>query len=86
MSQRENILQQAMQLSREDRAFVADSLERSLNTDGFATTELAKLWATEIERRLAAHTQGDVPDSPYQPALDRIRQRLVDFRSRKVGS
>jgi hypothetical protein len=33
---------------------VADALERSLTSEGFASPEIEQAWAEEIERRLAA--------------------------------
>jgi putative addiction module component (TIGR02574 family) len=86
MSQREQILQQAMQLPPDDRAYVADVLEQSLNGIGFATPELTEAWAVEIERRISAYDRGELPATDGDSALNRVRQALADFRARKVAS
>jgi hypothetical protein len=54
MPLRDQIVEQAMPLSPEDRIFVADALEQSLAGEGFATPEIASAWAAEVERRIAA--------------------------------
>ena len=46
MTPRDEIVQQAMALPPEDRAYVADMLEQSLSGGGFATPEIAAAWAT----------------------------------------
>jgi putative addiction module component (TIGR02574 family) len=84
MPLREEIVQQAMTLAPEDRAYVADALEQSLTSGQFATPELAEAWAAEIERRIAAYDRGDMPASDMQTALDRIRQHLSNHRGDKV--
>lgn len=86
MALREDIVQQAMNLPPADRAFVADALEQSLSSGGFATPEIAAAWATEIERRIAAYDRGDLPASNMETALENIRQHLASHRARKVNS
>ena len=60
MEPREQIVEQALSLTPEDRVDVADALEHSLTPTGFATPEIAAEWATEIERRIAAYDRGEV--------------------------
>jgi len=86
MNLRDHIVEQAMSLPPEDRAFVADKLEQSLSADSFATPELAKAWAEEIERRLAAYDRGEVQAIGGGMAIDSIRQKLAQHRGRKVSS
>lgn len=86
MLQREQILQEAMQLPPQDRAYVADVLEQSLNNAGFASPELAEEWAAEIERRVAAYDRGEMPAADKDSTLAHVRQALSDFRARKVAS
>lgn len=86
MSEREQILQQAMQLAPEDREYVADILAQSLGGGGFATAELADARAVEIQSRIAAYDLGELPADDQKLALDRVRQMLADFRARKVRS
>jgi putative addiction module component (TIGR02574 family) len=86
MSQREVILSQALQLAPQDRAYVADALEQSLESAGLATPDLSKAWAAEVERRLAAYDRGEMPASDAGPAMDRLRQILADLHARRVAS
>jgi hypothetical protein len=58
MANREQIVQEALSLAPEDRAFVADALEQSLSSGSFASPAIAEAWAHEIERRLAAYDRG----------------------------
>ena len=47
MKSREQALQDALALAPEDRAFVVDQLERSLEKGGFASPEIVAAWAQE---------------------------------------
>ena len=84
MSDREQIAQQALALPPEDRAYLADMLERSLPPGGFATPEIAAAWGEEIERRIAAYDRGEVHAEDAEIVVSRIRQRLAECRSQKV--
>jgi len=84
MTPREEIVQQAMALPPEDRVYVADMLEHSLSGGGFATPEIAAAWATEIERRVAAHDRGELPAGEMDAVLARLRQQLAKHRSNQV--
>jgi len=86
MTRREQIVEEALALSPEDRAFVADALECSLTTSGFASPELAAEWSAEIDRRLAAFDSGEISAVDSRTSLERIRQRLRETRARKAGS
>ncbi|HEX3998919.1 MAG TPA: addiction module protein [Pirellulales bacterium] len=86
MPGRDEILQQAMQLAPQDRAYVADALEQSLDAQGFASPELAEAWAAEIERRVAACDRHEVSAADKDSTLAQLRRALSDFRARKVAS
>jgi len=86
MSHRDEIVKQALGLAAEDRAFIADKLEESLSGDGFATPEIAAAWAAEIERRVAAYDRGEIEALPGDTAIERIRERLEQYRAGKVSS
>ena len=60
MTSREQILQDALALPPEDRAFVVDQLERSLEKGGFASPEIAAAWTQEIGQRVAAYDRGEI--------------------------
>jgi len=84
MTNRDQIVEQALTLTPEDRAYVADALEQSLSNGGFATPEIASAWAAEIERRIAAYDRGEIQAVGAETAIERIRQQLVEHRVRKV--
>lgn len=86
MPLRDEIVEQALALPPDDRAFVADAIAQSLTSGGFASPELAAAWATEIEQRLAAYDRGDVKATDLDVAMNRIRQHLAQHRARKVPS
>ena len=86
MSQRDEIVKQALELRPEDRAFIADKLEESLTPEGFATPEIAAAWVAEIELRIAAYDRGEIEALPGDTAIDRIRERLEQYRAGKVSS
>ena len=61
MTLREQVLHDALALAPEDRVFVLDELEHSLNKGGFASPEIAAAWAREIERRERRSTAEKCP-------------------------
>jgi putative addiction module component (TIGR02574 family) len=85
MPLRDQIVQQALSLTPEDRAFVADALEQSLAGQGFATPEIASAWAAEIERRIAAYDRGEVQGVDADAAIRRMRQFLEKHRAGKAS-
>jgi putative addiction module component (TIGR02574 family) len=83
MSNRDQIVEQALSLAPEDRAYVADALEQSLTSGGFASPEIEQAWVEEIERRLAAYDRGEVK-AIEGTSLAHIRERLADRRARRA--
>ena len=59
MAIRDQIIEQALSLAPEDRAFVAEAIEQSIASNGFASLEIERAWAAEIERRRAAYERGE---------------------------
>jgi len=86
MTQREQVLQKALALPPEDRAFVADHLEQSLHHGQFASPEIAAAWTAEIDRRIAAYERGEVQASDADASIARMRRYLADHRARKGTS
>ncbi|HEY3964252.1 MAG TPA: addiction module protein [Planctomycetaceae bacterium] len=80
MTAREQIAQQALALPIEDRLFLAELLEQSLTTDGFATPELATEWAAEVERRIVSYDRGETDAVDAETAMREMRQMLADRR------
>lgn len=85
MSTVEQLAQQALALGPEDRVYLANVLEKSLSTGGFATPELAAAWSAEIDRRLSACKRGETQSTDADAALERITQRLEEHRARKAA-
>ena len=86
MTMREQVLQEALALPPEDRAFVAEHLEQSWPEGQFASPELASAWTAEIDRRLAAYEHGEIQASDADASIKRMRRYLDDHRSRKASS
>jgi putative addiction module component len=77
------ILQEARQLSVEDRAFLADVLEGSLDRDDFASKEISALWSAEIDHRIAAYLRGESISTDIETAMDRVSKSLENLRSQR---
>ncbi len=75
MSTREEIIQQALALPLEDRAYLADVIEQSLKSDDFATPELAAAWMAEVERRAQAYERGEAKSEDWRTVLSRVQSR-----------
>ena len=86
MTNREQIVEQALTLTPEDHAYVAEALEMSLSNEGFASHEIADAWAEELERRVSAYDRGEVQAIGAAVAVDRMRRHLAQHRMRQVTS
>jgi Putative addiction module component len=75
MPNREEIVQQALTLSLEDRAYVADVIEQSLGNGEFATPEIGAAWMAEIERRAQAFERGETTAEDWRTVISRLRSR-----------
>jgi putative addiction module component (TIGR02574 family) len=73
MVDRDTILQQALSLSADDRAYVATALEDSLSPKGTAASSEAFL--AELKRRSAAYRDGTTTARPAADALADLRRR-----------
>jgi len=85
MTSRELVLQDALALAPEDRAFVVNRLEQSLleqtqEKSGCVSPEIAAAWAQEIERRVAAYDRGEVRTEDADVVLRRMRTFLKEHR------
>lgn len=85
MMDRERIAEAALKLPPEDRLYVADRLEQSLPHGGLAP-EIAKAWASEIDRRIEAYDRGETRAVDFDVALGNIRCRLAEHRERKAST
>lgn len=80
MSNRDEIAREALTLSPEDRAYVADVLERSLDRGSFATPEIAEAWSKEINRRIAAFERGETKPVDLETSNARLREAFARRR------
>jgi putative addiction module component (TIGR02574 family) len=75
MPTREEIAQQALNLSLADRAYLADVIEQSLAGRDFETPEIASARMAEIERRAQAYERGETAAEAWRTVVARIRSR-----------
>jgi putative addiction module component (TIGR02574 family) len=83
MSPRDAVLQQALNLSEDDRAYVAVALEQSLSLPDSISEEAAAAWSQEINRRLAAYDRGETTAIGFEESLEHMRQALAEHRARQ---
>jgi putative addiction module component (TIGR02574 family) len=83
MTIREQVLQEALALPAEDRAFLAEHLEQSLHHGEFASPDVAAAWTAEIDRRISAYERGEIKASDADVSVERMRCYLADHRARK---
>jgi Putative addiction module component len=76
MAIRDEIVEQAMLLSPEDRAYVADLLEGSLPIGEFSDPKIASVWSFEIDRRVEAYDRGETTGINFGDALRQMRTAL----------
>jgi len=82
---RDEIVQQALSLPPEDRAYVAELLEESLQECDFATQEVADAWSREIDRRIQAYKRGETTPVDADVALQHMRNALEEHRSKQAS-
>ena len=68
----EQITAEAMRLSAEERADLADKLWLSVDTP----EEVAAAWDAEIERRVAQIDSGEVETIPFEQVMAGLRAKL----------
>jgi len=74
-AQAQAILEQALRLSADERANLADALQRSLDDGGpsnLPPEEVARLWNEEIERRLARARERVARGEPMGRTTDEV--------------
>ena len=84
MSKREEVVEQALALSPDDRAYLADVLEQSLVDAELSNSALAAAWTQEIDRRLAALEAGEVEEIDLGTALKEVREELEAERAKST--
>jgi putative addiction module component (TIGR02574 family) len=71
----DTILDTALALPQDERAWLASELIASLDESKDSGVEAA--WASEIERRVAEVESGEAETSSWEEARPRIRQKLA---------
>lgn len=84
MLPREEIVQQALALPPDDRAYIADALEQSLAHREVMSPEIATAWSQELNRRIEAYERGETAAMDFETALDHMRRTLASRRSRRT--
>lgn len=79
----EEILAEAMRLSRSERARVAEELLSSLEEP---TEDVAAAWAAELERRSRDIVEGRVPTVDWETARMEILRELEQRRADRTSS
>jgi putative addiction module component (TIGR02574 family) len=79
MSIAEQIREQALRLSAEERAWIARDLLESLTPDE-AEQDAELAWAEEIEARAEAYAAGELKADDWQSSVERNQHRLRERR------
>jgi putative addiction module component (TIGR02574 family) len=79
----EEVLAQALRLSRRERACVAEELHSSLEEP---EDEVAAAWATELERRSREVAEGKVQTTGWDTVRAEILKELHQRRARQIAS
>jgi len=83
MTTRDDVLRQALLLSPDDQAFVADMLEHRIAEATMIPAAIAEQWAQEIDRRIDAYDRGQMASLDFQQSLQQLRQAVADQRSKR---
>ena len=90
-AQAQAILEQALRLSADERAHLADALQRSLEDEasGLSPDEVTRLWNDEIKRRLARARERVARGEPLGRSADEVyadaEARIQAIRARRGG-
>lgn len=79
----DELLAEALRLSREERARVASELLTSLEEDD---EEVVGAWAAELARRSAEVREGRVVTAPWEQVRTEIMNELAERRARRASS
>lgn len=83
MASVESLLDQALQLSPEDRADLAQRLLQTLEKGhrSLSADEWVAAWKPELERRVQAHERGETVAMDWRESLERVRNSLPERHS-----
>ncbi|MBL4845059.1 MAG: addiction module protein [Planctomycetes bacterium] len=70
------LLNEALKLTRSERALLVAELAASLDTSESSPTETDPNWLAEIERRIRRVQEGRAKGSDWESVEERIRERL----------
>jgi putative addiction module component (TIGR02574 family) len=80
MGLRDELVRQALTLPAEDRAYVADLLEGSLDARDEMSPDLATEWSQEIDRRIQAYDRGETAARDFDVAMQSMRDAIASLR------
>lgn len=89
---RDDLLAKVLALPPADREFIAERIDQTLEpetangTSAFATPELARAWAEEVERRIDMIDKGVVKPLPADIALRKARESLERRQAGRAAS
>lgn len=75
MTNREQALERAFNLSSEDRRILIGRLQKSLDEGDLAADEVRAAWSIEIDRRLDAYDRGELPAVDAEVAMREMRRQ-----------
>lgn len=78
MISKDEIVQHALALPAEDRAFLADQFEESLPQGSSVTPEYARRWTAEINRRIDAYRDNNTHATDAAMAMQNMRNQLAE--------
>lgn len=75
------VLQEALRLSEQERAEIADALWESLESaPDTSAAEIEAAWRREVSARVAALDSGKAETIPWNEVRDQLRARLSEHR------
>ena len=79
----DSLFDQALQLSPEDRAALAQRILDTLETGSeyLSEQECESLWAREIRARSDALARGELETFDWRVVMDRVRRRMIERRN-----
>ena len=80
MTTRDQLAELVLQLNVDDRAYLADLLEGSLQDDRLSPERLSEEWTREIDRRIDAYERGEMPSMSMEECLANVRASLDERR------
>jgi putative addiction module component (TIGR02574 family) len=82
MTLRDQIARQILALPLDDRVYLAELLNQSLNAETFAAPVLAAEWAAEVNRRINAYDRGETYADDAGTAIAKMHLEFAERRAK----